>query len=80
MVYVLEEQVATVVDDQYCDKANVSIRIDKKMDSYRVYLMIIIDWEGESTTLDFTNAQIQGISMMFVNFVLKSSYQFLTVS
>ena len=62
-----------MLDGQYCDKANVSIRLDKMMDFYRVYLMISVEW-GESTTLDFANTQIQGISMMLVNFVLKSSY------
>ncbi len=49
-----------MLDGQYCDKANVSIRLDKMIDFYRVYLMISVEW-GESTTLDFTNAQIQGI-------------------
>jgi hypothetical protein len=50
MVNVLEGQVAAVADDQYCDKANVSIRLDKKMEFYRVYLMISVDWEGELRT------------------------------
>ena len=40
MVNVFEAQIDAVANDQYCDKANVSIRLDKMMDFYRVYLMI----------------------------------------
>ena len=40
MVNVLEAQIDAVANDQYCDKANVYIRLDKMMDFYRVYLMI----------------------------------------
>ena len=49
-----------MLDGQYCDRANVSIRLDKMMDFYRVNLMISVEWEGV-TTPDFAFAQIRGI-------------------
>ena len=44
MVNVFKGQVAVVLDGQYCDNANVSIRLDKMMDFYRVYCMIGVGW------------------------------------
>ena len=42
IVNVLEAQIAAVANDQYCDKANVSIRLDKMRDFYRINLMISV--------------------------------------
>ncbi len=59
MVNVFEGQVTTMADGYYCINDCVSIILDKKMDFYRVYWMISVDWEGESRTSRIGNLRHQ---------------------